>query len=164
MRARQVRADRVPAHAAVAVCEHDVGAEVQTALVEVIERERLGANDAIPFRRQRDRRDFLRLSGALDEALDFSAEEDARMQRIGNDVAVFLRAGGVPIALRDCAPIAAAAHARRTALLLAAADPIWKPVVGGNVVHLRRRLVVPGTPRAAVIDRNRRALIAHRAR
>ena len=87
-------------HAAVVGCEHDVGAEVEAAAVEVIEGERLGAHDAIPFRRQRDRRDFLRLAGALDEAFDFSAEEDARMERIGNDVAVFLRAGGVPVALR----------------------------------------------------------------
>ena len=62
MRARQVGADRAPALAAVIGREDDVRSEVETALVERIERQRLGADGAIPLRGQRDRRDLLRLA------------------------------------------------------------------------------------------------------
>src|SRR6185437_9758954 len=46
------------------------------------------------------------------------------------------------------------------ALLLPAADPIWECIVGGDVVELRGRLVVPRAPRLAAVDGNDGALIA----
>src|ERR1700734_2767460 len=84
------------------------------------------------------------------------------MQRIGYDVAVLLGAGSIPVALRGLTPVAAANHARRTALLLAAADPIREPPVGIYMVHLRGRLVVPRAPRGAAVHGDRRALIGRK--
>src|ERR1035438_4876915 len=67
----------------------------------------------------------------------------------------------MPFAKSDLAIIAAAGHARRSTLLLPAANAIRKSIVGRGVIHLRGRLVVPGTPRLAAVHRDNRALIAH---
>ena len=66
----------------------------------------------------------------------------------------------MPFAKSDFAVIAPAGDAGRATLLLAAAKPIWKCVVGINVIELRGRLVVPATPGLAAIHRNDCALIA----
>src|SRR5580658_3817729 len=105
-------------------------------------------------------RDFLRLRSTIVVLLDLATEEHARMCRIGNDVAIFFGTDRMPIAFGDFSPIAAANHARGPRLLLTAADPIREAVVGVDVIHLRGRLVVPRTPCRAVIDRDRRTLIA----
>ncbi len=47
----------------------------------------------------------------------------------------------------------------RSALLLSAADAVGKRVVGGDVIELRGRLVVPGAPRLPAVDRDDGALI-----
>src|SRR5579863_8760632 len=91
---------------------------------------------------------------------DLSAERDARVRRVGDDVPVLLRADGMPIAFGDFAPLAATDDARRAALLLSAADPIRKALVGVDVIHLRGRLVIPRAPRRAPVDGNRGSLIA----
>src|ERR1700683_2119485 len=82
------------------------------------------------------------------------------MCRIWNDIAIFFSPDRMPITFGDFTPIATADHACGTGLLLTAADPIGEAVVGVDVIHLRGRLVVPRAPRRAVIDRDRRALIA----
>ena len=66
----------------------------------------------------------------------------------------------MPFAESDLAVVAATRDARRTALLLAAAQSIGKRVVGVHVIHLRGRLVVPTAPCLAAIDGDDRALIA----
>src|SRR5262249_181403 len=55
--------------------------------------------------------------------------------------------------------IAPAGDRGRAALLLPAVDPVRPAVVGDDVIHLRRRLVVPTAPRLAAVDGDRRALI-----
>ena len=87
--------------------------------------------------------------------------DDIRIERIGHGVAVLLDADGMPFAEGDLPVVAAARHAGRAALLLAAADAIRESVVGVDVVHLRGRLVVPRAPRLAAVDGDDRALIAH---
>src|SRR5579885_3749899 len=81
------------------------------------------------------------------------------MERVGRDVGVLLRADGMPVANPNLAVFAAAGNFGASALLLAAEDPIWKPVVGDDVIELRRRLIVPGAPRLSVIHRERRTLV-----
>src|SRR5579864_2812219 len=66
----------------------------------------------------------------------------------------------MPIAKRDLTKVAAAGDSRRATLLLAAIDPIWKAIVGNNVITLRRRLVVPGAPSSPAIHADGRALVA----
>src|SRR4029079_5034303 len=50
--------------------------------------------------------------------------------------------------------------ADRPAVLLPAVDPVGEPVVGGEVVELPRRLVVPAAPGSAPVDGNHRSLVA----
>ncbi len=81
------------------------------------------------------------------------------MQRVGRRVAVLLDADRMPVAKRDLAVVAAARDAGRARLLLSAVQPVRKAVVGRDVKHLRRGLVVPGAPRGAAVHRDRAALI-----
>src|SRR5205823_9550785 len=69
-------------------------------------------------------------------------------------------ADGMPFTKRDHPVIAAARYARRTAFLLAAADAVRERVVGVHVIHLRRRLVVPGAPGLSTVHSHDGALIA----
>src|SRR5215831_12380429 len=55
---------------------------------------------------------------------------------------------------------AARRRADCAAVLLRAGDPIGKSVVGSDVINLRRRLVVPGTPGHGGVDADDRTLIA----
>src|SRR4029077_12653798 len=68
------------------------------------------------------------------------------MRRIGSDKRVLEAAHRKPILLKDFAIVAATEHAGRTTVLLCSIGAIGKQVVGGDVVELPRRLVVPGTP------------------
>src|SRR5262249_35688536 len=81
------------------------------------------------------------------------------MQRVRRDVAVFFDADGGPVAESNLAKIAAAGGADRAALLLSAVDPVGKLVVGNDVVELRGRLVVPGTPGLAAVHADGCALV-----
>src|SRR5205807_7937922 len=74
-------------------------------------------------------------------------------------VAVLLHADRVPVAVRDLAIVAPAVHAGGAALLLAAAHAVRERVVGVDVVELRGRLVVPGAPRHAAVQRDDGPLI-----
>src|SRR5882757_10217744 len=81
------------------------------------------------------------------------------MQRIGSDVAIFLDADRRPIAERDFAEVAAAGGADAAAFLLATIDPVGELVIRDDVIELRRRLVVPGTPGLAAVHADGRTLI-----
>src|SRR5262249_20725232 len=106
------------------------------------------------------RGDVLHLAGGAVVARHLAAVDEVRVERVGGDVAVLLGADGVPVAEGDLAVLATAADAGRAALLLAAVDPVGELVVGGDVVELGRRLVVPRRPGLAAVDRDDRALVA----
>ncbi len=96
-----------------------------------------------------------------------AAINDVRIGWVRRDVAVLVGRDRMPVAHRDLPVVSAARHAGRPAFLLAAADPVRKRVVRAHVVELRRRLVVPGTPRRSAVDGHHRALIPgqqHRVR
>src|SRR5271157_40477 len=88
-----------------------------------------------------------------------AAVDDVGIQRVGRNVRILRRAYRMPFAERDLAIVAAAGDARRSALLLPAIDPVGHLVVGNHVIKLRGRLVVPGTPGAAVVHADGRALV-----
>ena len=88
-----------------------------------------------------------------------ATEDDLGIQRIGSRVAVLVDAHREPLTNRDGAVIAARGDARRSTLLLTTADAIRKVRVCGDVIHLRGRLVVPGTPGLAIVERHHGALI-----
>src|SRR5262249_54435898 len=66
----------------------------------------------------------------------------------------------MPFAYGDLPVVAAAGDAGRPTLLLSAAETIGKSIVGVDVVHLRRGLVVPGTPGLAPVHGDDGALVA----
>src|SRR5262249_20278385 len=111
-------------------------------------------------RPDRLRRHVLRLPGRPVKARHLAAEDDVGVERIGGDVAVLLDADGLPVAAGDLPERAAAEDRRRTALLLAAVDPVGERVVGDDVVDLRGRLVVPRPPGLAAVNRHNRPLVA----
>src|SRR6267143_2029948 len=51
-------------------------------------------------------------------------------------------------------------RADRATVLLCAGDPVRKAIVGGDVINLRRRLVVPGTPGRSAVYGYNPALVA----
>ena len=63
---------------------------------------------------------------------------------VDGEVATFGSASGEPIARCDLVVIGAAEHGCGTTVLLSAIDGVGKAIVGGYVVELRCRLVVPG--------------------
>src|ERR1041384_1742634 len=66
----------------------------------------------------------------------------------------------MPFAKSDLAVVAPTGNAPRTALLLATAQPIRKRIVGGDVVHLRGRLVVPTAEGLTAVHGDDSALVA----
>src|SRR5262249_18356099 len=89
-----------------------------------------------------------------------AAVEDVGIQGVRNHVAVFSGRRRMPLAHGHLAVIAAAGWVRRRAFLLSAAQPIGKSIVRIHVVHLRRGLVVPGTPALAAVHGDDGALVA----
>ena len=86
--------------------------------------------------------------------------DNIRVEWIGNDVTIFFRCDGLPIAKRDLAFITAAFDSDGTAFLLSAVKPIWKPVVRAYMIQLRCRLVIPRAPGLAAVDSDDCALVA----
>ena len=157
---RQVGADLLPAPAAGRRFPERVRREVHDVRIDGGEDHRRGAQRPEIRGADRCRRDVLNLAGLAVVSRDLAAVDDVGVQRIGHGVAVFLDADRMPLAERNHPVAAAAGDAGRAALLLAAADAVRERVVGVDVVHLRRRLVVPGAPGLAAVDRDDRALIA----
>ena len=90
-----------------------------------------------------------------------AAVENVAVLRIGNDGVAFAgEAGRLPVAEREHALARPGADADAAAILLRAVEPVGEAIVGGHVINLRGRLVVPGAPGLAAIDADHRALIA----
>src|SRR5206468_384366 len=83
-----------------------------------------------------------------------AAEDDVGVQGIRGDIAILFNANGSEAAEVDCTMVASTRHGRRATLLLPAVYPVWKPVIGNDMVELRRWLVIPGTPSFAAIHRD----------
>ena len=151
---RQVRADLLPADAAVNGLPQVVVRVEQRPRVHRREHHWLRAHGPVarlagssrPTAAAGNRRHARHLPRAPIVARHLAAEHDVRIERVGRHVAVLLDADRVPFAERDLPVVAAARDARRSALLLAAADAVRPGVVGHDVVELRRRLVVPRAP------------------
>ena len=81
------------------------------------------------------------------------------IERIGNDRSELVPGVGRQSSTRDGAQVAAAAGRDRAGVLLRRVHPVRIRVVDGDVIDLRGRLVVPGAPRVAAVERNGRPLI-----
>src|SRR4051794_26552773 len=92
------------------------------------------------------RQDLLHLVRLAVIARELAAVNDVWILRVRYHVSVLLRRHRMPLTESDNAIIAAAADARRAALLLPAAQPIRKCIVSVHVIHLRGGLVVPAAP------------------
>src|SRR5262249_3885196 len=90
---------------------------------------------------------------------DFATVNEIGVEWVRRDVAILLDADRMPVAEGDLSVPTPATHPGRTALLLAAIDPIRKLIVRDDVIELGGGLVVPGTPRLAAVDRDDRSLI-----
>src|SRR5262249_38280625 len=111
------------------------------------------------LRLHRHRKNVLRLTGPAIESRQFTADDDVWIKRISNDITIFLRRNGTPVAKRDLAFIAAAFDYDRTAFLLPAVKPIGKRVIRADMIQLRCRLVIPRAPALAAVHSDDRALI-----
>src|SRR4029079_1060802 len=131
-RARQVPADLRPAAPAVdGFCEELRRIE-QHVRVRRGKQDRRRPHEAILAVADDDRTDLLYVAASLVVARALAAKDDAGMQRVGRSVAVFLDADRMPFAERDLAVVAPRGDAGRSAFLLAAVEPVGKPVVGGD--------------------------------
>src|SRR6516225_902470 len=71
-----------------------------------------------------------------------AAENDSRVLRsAGSHTALTACADRFPVARRDRCELAPRAHGDRAAVLLRAGDPVWKSIVGGEMIDLCRWLV-----------------------
>src|ERR1700730_10822570 len=124
-------------------------------------RENHGQRTVIAIRSATDgfRRDVSDFAEFLIRSREARAVNDICVERIDGDVTVLEHSDRVPLAKGDFAVVAAAHGSGRAALLLRAVNPIGEAIVRGDMVELRGRLVVPGTPGGAAIDADDRALI-----
>ena len=101
----------------------------------------------------------MRLTAATIEPRQFAADDNLRIERIGDDIAVFFGRHRLPIAKRNLACVAATSNSDRAAFLLPAVKPIRKSIVRAYVIELRGGLVIPRAPRFATVHGDDRALI-----
>src|SRR5262249_54507182 len=120
---------------------------------------RLGPYHPEIFCLHRYRKNILRLTGAAIESCQLTANDNVWIERIGNDVTIFLGGHWLPIAESDLAVVPATFYSDRTAFLLAAVKPIGERVVCANVIQLRGRLVIPRTPCLPAVHRDDGALV-----
>ena len=95
---------------------------------------RLGPYHPEIFCLHRHRKNILPLTGAAIESRQLTANDNLWIERIGNDVTIFLGGDRLPIAESDLAVVPATFDSNRTAFLLAAVKPIWQRVVCANVI------------------------------
>src|SRR6059058_3117637 len=124
IRSRQIRANLFPVIATIACLPKRVSGEEEQMWIERRKDNRLGPQHPEVFCLHRHRKYILRLAGASIESRQLTADDNVWIERIGDDVTVFLCRYRLPIAKRDLALIAAAFDSDRTAFLLAAVKPI----------------------------------------
>src|SRR5437764_14214791 len=74
----------------------------------------------------------LGLVGAPVIARELASVDDIGIERVGSHVAILFCGHRMPLANRNLAIIAPAGDADRAALLLSAANPVWKRIVGAD--------------------------------
>jgi hypothetical protein len=156
--AREVRADDVPVPAAIRRSEEDVARIEKDVRVRRREHDGRRAQETV-LPAKRSGRDVLHVARGMAEARELAAVHDVGVEGVRRDVPVFLGPHGVPVAEADGSMVAPARNRDRAALLLPAVDPVGEAFVGGHVIQLRRRLVVPAAPRCPAVHRDRRALV-----
>src|SRR6266516_1548167 len=141
IRPRQIRTDLFPVVATIACLPKRVSGEEEQMRIERRKDNRLGPQHSEVFCLHRHRKYILRLTGAAIESRQLTADDNVWIERIGNDVTIFLSRDRLPIAEGDLAFIAEAFDSDRPAFLLSAVKPVRKRVVSANVIQLRSRLV-----------------------
>src|SRR4051812_25090191 len=126
IRPRQIRADLFPVIAAIARLPKRVSSEKKQMRIERRKDNRLGPYHTEICRLHWNRKNVLRLTGATVEPRQFPADDHVWIERIGNDITIFLGRHGSPVAKRNLAVITAAFDSDRTAFLLTAVKPIGK--------------------------------------
>src|SRR6267143_4140123 len=86
--------------------------------------------------------------------------DHVRVQRIGRYISIFNDADRMPVAKCNLSIVAATGDADRATLLLSSANAIGESIGDRDVIELRRRLVVPGTPRGPAVHGYESSLIA----
>src|SRR5438105_8172337 len=136
-----------------------VSGEEEQVRIERRKDNRLGPQHPEVFCLHRHWKYILRLTGAAIESRQLAADDNVWIQRVGDNVTIFLGRDRLPIAECDFAFTAAAFDSHRTALLLSAVKPVRKRVVSANVIQLRSGLVIPRAPALASIHSDDRALV-----
>src|SRR6266702_7236434 len=157
--AREIVTDDLPTVSRISRFEKLVGGEVQRVRLERRKNNRKRARIAILATANRLRRNLRVLADILLRAREPVAIKNVGIERIDGDISVLENPDQMPIAKSYFAVIAAALRRHGAALLLRAVNPVRKAIVGGDVIELRRWLVVPTAPRRAAIHANDRALI-----
>src|SRR5262249_50970189 len=146
IRSRQILTDLFPVIPTIASLPKRVSCEKEQMWIERRKNDWLGPQHSEIFCLHRHRKYVLHLTGAAIESRQFATDNDVWIERIGDNVTIFLGRDRFPIAERDLAFIAAAFDSDRPAFLLATVKPIRKSVVRADVVQLRCRLVIPSAP------------------
>src|SRR4029434_5730161 len=120
---------------------------------------RLGPYHPEIFRLHRHRKNVLRLTSATIKPRQFASNNDVWIERIGNDITIFLGRNRLPIAERNFPLVPTAFYSNRTAFLLTTVKPIRERVVRADVIQLRSRLIVPRAPALSTVHCDDRALI-----
>ena len=160
--ARKIGADGFPRVAAIGATNHHLHSHVHHVGIDFGEDQRHSAQTAERYPGGRPHGQVLDCAGDAVEAAHGTASaavNEIGVERVGRDIRVLFATHRMPFAEGDLAIVAAARHAHRSALLLAAIDVVGDAIVGDHVVELRGRLVIPGAPRAAVVHAERRALV-----
>ena len=167
---RKIRTNRLPMQAAVGGLHHILCPQIKRGGIGRRKRQRRGPGPAILalMRRRVPRHrgpradvlaEFCPLVEARHGPVTPAQINYVRIFRIDNHVTAFARARGSPIARRDLTVAGAARDRNRVAILLRAIHRVRKLVVGGHVIELRRRLVVPTAPGLAAVEADRGSLV-----
>ena len=107
--------------------------------------------------------DRLRLLGAVVVAGNVSSVrariDDVRVGGIGRDVSAFAATDLVIISLINSAAGTRVGNGDCRVILLSAIKPVREPVIGGDVIELRRRLVIQRGPTGAAVRRDGRPAV-----
>ena len=167
---RQVTTERHPALAAIGGPEQHVAAVVQHVAIVLRHTDRRGPVEAVArlvggLRQvhRRPRHDVARQAGHLiqfvDQPLITAAVHAARLLRPDTDVGALAARTIPPVAHVDHRTVAAAANDHAAVVLLTGIQLVREIVIGGDVIELRRGLVVLRAPAVAAIHRHRHATV-----